>query len=135
MTLTLAGRHPGLWKAAVDMFGPYNLLTFISRMPEAWKTYFHLAVGDPEEDRDLLIERSPSTYLSQLSCPMLVIQGRNDPRVVEAESDDLVKNLRAQGKQIDYLVFENEGHDVIKIENKIRCYNDIARFFSEQLRP
>ncbi len=135
MTLTLAGRHPGLWKAAVDMFGPYNLLTFIARMPEAWKPYFYLAVGDPAKDRDFLIERSPSTYLSKLSCPMLVIQGRNDPRVVEAESDDLVKNLREQGKQIDYLVFENEGHDVIKLENKIRCYDAIARFFSDQLRP
>ena len=52
MTLTLAGRHPQLWKAAVDMFGPYNLVTFIDRLPEAWKTYFYQVVGHPDKDHD-----------------------------------------------------------------------------------
>ena len=49
MTLTLAGRHPELWRAAVDMFGPYDLFTFMERIPETWKPYFALAVGDPEK--------------------------------------------------------------------------------------
>ena len=53
MTLTLAARHPELWRAAVDMFGPYDLFTFIDRLPETWKPYFALAVGDPEKDRDV----------------------------------------------------------------------------------
>ncbi|MGB8644787.1 MAG: prolyl oligopeptidase family serine peptidase [Anaerolineae bacterium] len=135
MTLTLAGRHPELWKAAVDMFGPYNLITFIQRLPDTWQTYFYMAVGHPDKDKDFLIERSPSTYLHQLTCPMLVIQGHNDPRVVEAESRDLVEHLRAQGKQMDLLVFENEGHDVIKLPNKVRCYNEIVDFFRQYLRP
>lgn len=133
MTLTLAGRHPELWQAAVDMFGPYNLLSFLDRIPEAWKTYFYLAVGHPERDRDFLIERSPSTYLSSLACPMLVIQGRNDPRVRADESRDVVESLRAQGKQIEFLLFENEGHDVTRLENKVRCYNEIVRFFEKHL--
>ncbi len=135
MTLTLAGRHPELWKAAVDMFGPYNLLTFMERLPETWQTAFHLTIGHPQKDRDFIIERSPSTYLPQLACPLLVIQGRNDPRVVERESRDVVEQLRAQGKQIEYLVFENEGHDVIKFENKVRCYNEITNFFTRYLQP
>jgi pimeloyl-ACP methyl ester carboxylesterase len=134
MTLTLAGRHPELWKAAVDMFGPYNLFTFIDRLPEAWKTYFHLAVGHPERDHDFLVERSPSTYLHQLACPMLVIQGRNDPRVRADESRDVVESHRAQGKQIEFLLFENEGHDVTRFENKVQCYNEIVRFFGEWLQ-
>ena len=50
MTLTLAGRHPELWSAAVDMFGPYDLLTFMDRIPETWKPYFSIAVGDPHKD-------------------------------------------------------------------------------------
>ena len=54
MTLTLAARHPELWRAAVDMFGPYDLFTFMDRLPETWKPYFALAVGDPEKDRDFL---------------------------------------------------------------------------------
>jgi pimeloyl-ACP methyl ester carboxylesterase len=135
MTLTLVGRHPELWKAACDMFGPYNLLTFLERIPETWRTYFYLAIGHPEKDREFLVERSPKTHLRNLSCPLLVIQGRNDPRVREAESRDLVEELRAQGKDMEYLVFENEGHDVIKFENKVKCYTEIVRFFSEHLRP
>lgn len=133
MTLTLAGRHPELWRAAVDMFGPYNLLSFLDRIPETWKTYFYLALGHPERDRDWLIERSPSTYLGNLACPMLVIQGRNDPRVRADESRDVVDALRAQGKQIEFLLFENEGHDVTRLENKVRCYNEIVRFFVAHL--
>ncbi|GAB4468327.1 MAG: S9 family peptidase [Anaerolineae bacterium] len=133
MTLTLAARHPELWKAAVDMFGPYDLLTFMERIPETWKPYFRIAVGDPETDRDFLIERSPRTYMHQLACPMLVIQGKNDPRVVEPESRDLVEHLRAAGKQVDYLMFEDEGHDVLKFENRVTCYNAITDFFKRHL--
>jgi pimeloyl-ACP methyl ester carboxylesterase len=135
MTLTLAGRHPELWSAAVDMFGPYDLLTFVDRIPPTWKPYFNLAIGDPEKDRDFLVERSPRTHASDIACPLLVIQGRNDPRVVEQESRDLVEALRAEGKKVEYLVFEDEGHDVLKLPNKIRCYETIVDFFREQLRP
>ncbi|MCB0124034.1 MAG: S9 family peptidase, partial [Caldilineaceae bacterium] len=133
MTLTLAGRHPELWKAAVDMFGPYDLFSFLDRLPETWKTYFYQALGHPAQDREFLIERSPSTHLQHLACPMLVIQGANDPRVVEQESRDLVETLRAQGKAIDYLVFPDEGHDVLKYVNKVMCYNRIVAFFQLHL--
>lgn len=133
MTLTLAGRHPQLWRAAVDMFGPYNLFTFLERIPETWKTYFYQALGHPVKDREFLEERSPSTHLSNLSCPMLVLQGANDPRVIERESRDVVENLRAQGKEIDYKVYEDEGHDVIKFVNKVDCYSRIVAFFSKHL--
>jgi dipeptidyl aminopeptidase/acylaminoacyl peptidase len=135
MTLTLAGRHPELWQAAVDMFGPYNLFSFMDRLPETWKPYFHIALGHPEKDHDLLVERSPSTYIDQVTCPLLIIQGKNDPRVIEPESRDVVEHLRAAGKQVEYLVFENEGHDVLKFENKVRCYNAITDFFRLHLTP
>jgi dipeptidyl aminopeptidase/acylaminoacyl peptidase len=133
MTLTLAARHPELWRAAVDMFGPYDLFTFMDRIPETWKPYFALAVGDPENDRDFLVERSPKTHIADITCPLLVIQGQNDPRVVEQESTDLVEHLRAQGKEVDYLVFEDEGHDVLKLKNRVRCYDAIVSFFAEHL--
>ena len=134
MTLMLAARHPELWRAAIDMFGPYDLLTFMDRIPETWKPYFRLAVGDPEQDGDFLAERSPRTYITDVSCPLLVIQGQNDPRVVEPESRDLVEELRGLGRDVDYLVFEDEGHDVLKLPNRVRCYDAIVGFFSEHLR-
>jgi dipeptidyl aminopeptidase/acylaminoacyl peptidase len=133
MTLTLAARHPELWRGAVDMFGPYDLLTFMDRLPETWKPYFALAVGDPEKDRDFLVERSPKTHIAEISCPLLVIQGQNDPRVVERESRDVVEQLRGLGRDVDYLVFEDEGHDVLKLANRVRCYDAIVGFFAQHL--
>lgn len=135
MTLTLAGRHPELWSAAVDMFGPFDMLTFMDRIPETWKPYFVMAVGDPVKDADFLVERSPKTYIDQIACPLLVIQGKNDPRVVERESHDLVEHLRQNGKNVDYLMFENEGHDVLKYENRVRCYEAITEYFARYLKP
>jgi dipeptidyl aminopeptidase/acylaminoacyl peptidase len=133
MTLMLASRHTELWRAAVDMFGPYDLITFSERIPETWKPYFALALGDPEADRDFLVERSPRTRIEEITAPLLVIQGQNDPRVVEQESRDLVEHLRGQGKRVDYLVFEDEGHDVLKLGNRVTCYGRIVGFFAEHL--
>jgi pimeloyl-ACP methyl ester carboxylesterase len=134
MTLTLVSRFPDLWKAGVDMFGPYNLITFIERLPETWRTYFYLAVGHPEKDKEFLLERSPYTYIDQVKCPMLMIQGRNDPRVVEPETADVVERLRSRGVPVDYLVFEDEGHDVIKLKNRVTCYSKITSFFTQHLK-
>jgi dipeptidyl aminopeptidase/acylaminoacyl peptidase len=134
MTLTLASRHPDLWKAAVDMFGPYNLFTFLERLPETWKTSFYLSVGHPEKDKELLAERSPSTYIDNVKCAMMMIQGRNDPRVVEKETSDVVERLRSRGLPVEYLVFEDEGHDVIKFKNRVVCYRKITEFFAAHLR-
>lgn len=135
MTLTLLGRHPDLWSAGVDLFGPYSLITFVERLPETWKTYFYQVLGHPERDSAFLQERSPSTYLSDLACPLLVMQGANDPRVVERESRDVVEALQAQGKQIEYEVYADEGHDVIKYANKVHAYNRIVAFFAGNLHP
>lgn len=137
MTLMQAGMHPTLWKASCDMFGPYDLITFSERIPETWKPYFKLAIGDiskPDERADL-IQRSPKTHLHNMKAPMLVIQGRNDPRVVAAESEDLVRELKKKGKPIELLIFEDEGHDVLKYENRVTCYNAITDFFTKHLKP
>jgi len=133
MTLTLASRHPDLWRAACDMFGPYDLISFIHRLPQSWQTFFVLSVGHPEKDKEFLVERSPRTYLNNIKCPMLIIQGRNDPRVIVAESKDVVEDLKAKGVETEFLVFEDEGHDVIKFKNKVVCYTKIVDFFKKHL--
>jgi len=135
MTLTLASRHPGLWKAACDMFGPYDLISFIHRLPQTWQTFFILSLGHPERDKEFLTERSPKTYLKNIKCPMLIIQGKNDPRVIVAESKDVVEDLKAKGVETEFLVFEDEGHDVIKFKNKMICYTNIVDFFKKHLKP
>ncbi|MCI0610135.1 MAG: prolyl oligopeptidase family serine peptidase, partial [Anaerolineae bacterium] len=137
MTLMQAGLHPDLWKASCDMFGPYDLLTFSERIPATWKPYFKMVIGDAEktDERSDMIERSPKTHIHNMSAPMLVIQGRNDPRVVAAESEDLVNKLRGEGKDVELLIFEDEGHDVLKYENRVTCYNAITDFFAKHLNP
>jgi len=117
------------------MFGPFDLFTFLDRLPATWKAYFELALGTPGKDHDLFVDRSPKTHLPGLTCPLLVIQGKNDPRVVEQESRDLVEHLRGIGKDVEYLMFENEGHDVLKFENRVRCYDAITDFLRKHLRP
>jgi dipeptidyl aminopeptidase/acylaminoacyl peptidase len=135
MTLTMASRHPELWSAAVDMFGPYDLIGFASRVPETWKPFMAFLMGDPETEKDFLIERSPQTYIKDITCPLLVIQGKNDPRVVEVESRELVDELKGMGKEVDYLMFGDEGHDVLKFDNRVTCYNAITEFFAGHLKP
>ena len=61
--------------------------------------------------------------------------GEDDPRVVEVESRELVDKLRGMGKDVDYLMFEDEGHDVLKFENRVTCYNAITEFFVGHLKP
>lgn len=78
-------------------------------------------------------ERSPQTYIDQIQCPLLVIQGKNASRVIEQESRDPVEHLRGIGKEVENLVFENEGNDVLKLENRIICYNTITEFFKKRL--
>ena len=87
----------------------------MERLPETWKPYFVIAIGDPVKDRDFLVERSPRSYVADIRCPLLVIQGQNDPRVIEQESRDVVEHLRQRGKEVEYLMFPDEGHDVLKL--------------------
>ncbi|MFX1255609.1 MAG: S9 family peptidase [Promethearchaeota archaeon] len=133
MTLSLVTRHPDLWKAGCDLFGPYNLITMIERDPPSWKEFDYLTIGHPERDKEFLLERSPVTYINQVKAPLLVIQGRHDPRLPIAESQDVVNDLKKQGKTVEFLVFEDEGHDVIKFKNKLICYQKILDFFKEHL--
>ncbi|SFI96597.1 S9 family peptidase [Thermoflavimicrobium dichotomicum] len=131
MALLLAGRHADYFKAVVDIFGVSNLFSFIESVPEDWKPIMKRWVGDPVEDREKLIEDSPITYVKQMTKPILIIQGANDPRVVKNESDQIVAKLRERGVKVEYLVLEDEGHGFSKKENEIQVYRSILQFFDQ----
>ncbi len=133
MTLLLHGRHPERFQAAVDICGVSNLFSFIETVPESWKPIMDRWVGHPERDKDRLVKDSPITYLEKMTKPMLVVQGANDPRVVKEESDQIVEALQKQGTEIEYLVFDDEGHGFTKIENRISLYETVIRFLKEHL--
>ena len=128
MTLLLHGRHADYFEACVDIFGPCNLFTFLNSVPDHWKPMMKQWLGDAEEDRERLTVDSPITYLSGMTKPMFVVQGANDPRVVKAESDQIVQALRDQGTEVDYLVFEDEGHGFMKKANEMAAYKRIVEF-------
>ncbi|MEI5906751.1 S9 family peptidase [Bacillus spongiae] len=133
MALLLHGRHPEYFKAIVDICGPSDLLSFIETVPDHWKPMVTQIVGDPNKDKDKLIEYSPITYLENMSKPMLVIQGANDPRVVKEESDQIVAVLTEKGRDIEYMVLEDEGHGLTKKENELKVYRAINEFFTKHL--
>ncbi|NDI34420.1 S9 family peptidase [Chengkuizengella sediminis] len=133
MSLLLHGRHPEYFKAVVDIFGIGNLFTFIESVPEHWKLGMHKLIGHPVKDKQKLIEYSPDTYLETMRKPMLIIQGANDFRMVISESDHIVESLRKKGRDVQYIVFEDEGHGFAKKENEMKAYRAILDFFNQYL--
>jgi dipeptidyl aminopeptidase/acylaminoacyl peptidase len=132
-TLSALTRLPEYWAAGVDLVGPSNLVTFVNSVPEFWKFMMKEWVGDAVEDRDFLIERSPITYVEQIRAPMLVIQGAKDPRVVKAESDQMVARIQKAGGDVRYYVDENEGHGTTRRENAIKWMKMVAEYLEAYL--
>ena len=132
-TLSCVTRLPEYWAAAVDIFGPSNLVTFAKAVPPTWKRFMARWVGDPEEDADFLLERSPITYVENVRAPMLVIQGATDPRVVKGESDQMVERLRELGREVEYIVFDDEGHGFTRRRNEIAAFRAAAGWLERHL--
>jgi dipeptidyl aminopeptidase/acylaminoacyl peptidase len=135
MALLLHGRHADYFKAVVDIFGVSNLFTFVESVPEHWKPVMKQWIGDPLADKERFTKDSPITYLDQMTKPMLVIQGANDPRVVKEESDQIVEALRNNGVEVEYLVLEDEGHGFSKKENEMEVYRKVLDFFERYVHP
>lgn len=133
MALLLHGRHPEYFKAVVDIFGPSNLFSFIDSFPEFWASFAEQWVGNPVRDKERLTADSPITYLDGMTKPMLVIQGANDPRVVQQESDQIVAALKEKGRKVEYVVLEDEGHGFTKKENEIYVYKKILEFLNSHI--
>ena len=133
MALLLHGRHPEYFKAVIDIFGPSDLFTFVDSVPPHWKPLMDRWVGDPVRDKERFIKDSPVTYLDTMTKPMLVIQGAKDPRVVKAESDQIVAKLKEKGREVEYIVLEDEGHGFSKKENEIKVYTSMLEFMGKYL--
>src|SRR6202521_1124910 len=127
-TLSAMTRLPDYWRCGIDLVGPSNLVTFAKAVPPHWRATMKDWVGDPEEDFEFLMSRSPITYVERMKAPLLVLQGANDPRVVKPESDQMVEKLRSLGREVEYHVFEDEGHDFTKRANQLKAYRLIATF-------
>ena len=133
-TLSCVSRLPDLWAGAVSIVGPSNLVTFVSSVPPTWRRLMAEWVGDVEREPDFLRERSPITYADDIVTPLFVIQGANDQRVVQAESDQIVERLRTRGVDVRYDVYPDEGHGFAKRANESKALSDAAEFLIDYLR-
>jgi len=127
---------PDLFRCAVDIVGPSNLLTFIQSVPPYWESFLSMMyrrIGHPEKDRDFLVSRSPLFAVDRIRIPLLIAQGANDPRVKQAESEQIVAALREKGIDHEYLLFPDEGHGFAKPENRMRFYAAAERFLAKHL--
>jgi dipeptidyl aminopeptidase/acylaminoacyl peptidase len=131
--LSCVSRLPRYWAAAVDIVGPSNLVTMLRSFPPTWQEMAKTTFGDVETEEESLLQRSPITYVDQIVAPLFVIQGANDPRVVKAESDQIVEALRARGVEVRYDIYEDEGHGFTKKENEVKALGDSADFLAEHL--
>jgi len=131
MVLSALTREPTAFAAGVDICGPSNLDTLLASIPPYWepfKKYFRREVGDPVKDKAFLAERSPLFSASKIVRPLFVIQGANDPRVKQPESDMIVEAIRKRQGIVDYMVFEDEGHGLLKVANQIKAYEAVKGF-------
>ena len=130
---------PDRFACGVDIVGPSNLATLIESFPPYWRPIlegsFIRHVGDPAvpEQRAAMMERSPITRVQNISVPLLIGQGANDPRVVKAESDQIVAAMRERGLPVTYLLYPDEGHGFNRPENSMSFFAVTEAFLSRCL--
>lgn len=127
---------PGVFRCAIDLFGPSNLLTLLESIPPYWQpmvAFMHAKIGDPTIERDMLWERSPLAHVEAIHIPILVAQGKNDPRVKVTEAEQIVEALAAKGLPYEYLLFDDEGHALIRPASRERFYTAAEHFLAQHL--
>ncbi len=127
---------PDVFCCAVDIVGPSNLQTLLETVPPYWKpviAQLYKRVGNPDTDKDFLWSRSPLSRVRDIRIPLLIAQGANDPRVKQAESEQIVAALKDAGIDYEYLLFPDEGHGFAKPENRQKFYAVAERFLARYL--
>ena len=136
---TLSGitRTPDLYAAAVSYVGVSNMFTFMKSIPPYWKPFLEMMgemVGNEEKDKAQLTATSPALNADKIKTPLFVAQGAKDPRVVKAESDQMVEALKKRGIDVDYMVKDNEGHGFRNQENQFEFYEAMEKFVAKHLK-
>jgi dipeptidyl aminopeptidase/acylaminoacyl peptidase len=127
---------PDEFACGVDIVGPSNLYTLLNTVPPYWvtmKSVFDKRVGTLGKDDDFLRSRSPLFKADRIKKPLLIGQGANDPRVKQAESDQIVKAMRDNKLRVEYIVFPDEGHGFVRPENSLRFWAATDQFLSKCL--
>lgn len=133
MVLSAITTYPDLWAAAIDVVGIANWVTFLENTGPWRRAHREKEYGSLERDHTLLESISPIHEVDRIQAPLLVIHGANDPRVPVTEADQIVKSLRARAHPVEYLRYEDEGHKISKLGNRVDSFTRMAEFLARYL--
>jgi dipeptidyl aminopeptidase/acylaminoacyl peptidase len=127
---------PDVFTCGVDIVGPSNIITLMQSIPPYWKplmAMFHHRVGNLETEEEFLKSRSPLFFVDKIEKPLLIGQGANDPRVKQAESEQIVEAMCQAGKPVEYALYTDEGHGFARPENRLHFYAIAEEFLAKYL--
>ncbi|WP_435345147.1 S9 family peptidase [Haloarchaeobius sp. HRN-SO-5] len=133
MVLACLTEYPDRWAAGVDVVGIANFVTFLENTGDWRRKLREAEYGSLEDDREFLESISPTNNIERIRSPLFVIHGENDPRVPVGEAHQIVEVAREQGVPVRELIFDDEGHGLSKLENKITAYGAVAEFLDEHV--
>ncbi|MFC7134195.1 MULTISPECIES: S9 family peptidase [Salinibaculum] len=133
MVLAALTEYPDRWAAGVDSVGIANFVTFLENTGEWRRKLREAEYGSLEEDREFLESISPINSIEQIQAPLFVIHGENDPRVPVGEAEQIVEQAREQGVPVEKIIFEDEGHGLSKLENRIEAYTQVVDFLDQHV--
>lgn len=133
MTLSCCARLPKLWACAVAQVGMFNLVTFLENTSDYRRAAREPEYGSLANDRETLFNVSPAAKVDDMETPIIIAHGANDPRVPVTEAEQAVAHLKANGVEVEYLRYEDEGHGVVKLHNKLDCYKKIVAFIKKHI--
>ena len=133
MVLAALTEYPELWTAGVDIVGIANLVTFLQNTGSYRRSLREQEYGSLERDHDLLKFISPIHKAEKIAAPLMVIHGKNDPRVPVGEAEQIVERVRGNGGTVEYILYEDEGHGLAKLKNRLDAYPKIAAFLDRHV--
>lgn len=136
MVLAALAFEPDSFKIGVDIFGVSNWERTLKEIPAWWESMrdvLYKKIGDPYQETDYIRSISPLFHAKNITKPLIVLQGANDPRVLKVESDEIVEAVRENSVPVEYIVFDDEGHGFTKRKNQIEGYEAVKEFLDHYL--
>tara|TARA_R100000306_G_scaffold2022_2_gene5008 strand:- start:5073 stop:7013 length:1941 start_codon:yes stop_codon:yes gene_type:complete len=138
MTMAALTYAPDEFQVGVNIFGVTNWIRTLKSIPPWWASFkdaLYTEMGDPNTADSMRLKQiSPLFHTENVTKPLMVLQGAQDPRVLKIESDEIVEGVKKNGVPVEYVVFEDEGHGFVKKENEIEAYGRILKFLDHYLK-
>jgi dipeptidyl aminopeptidase/acylaminoacyl peptidase len=133
MVLASLTTYPDTWAAGLEVAGIANVVSFLENTSADFRAFAESEYGSLATDREFLTQISPLTHVDKIKAPLLIIQGANDPLVPKSEADQMAEALRARGRVVEYVLFDDEGHGLRKTRNRIIGYSAAVEFVEKHV--